>query len=101
MVAVVGWCSIGSVDYVAIVEVVYGTVCLTVALLVIDRNCGKMRRHCLLEVAGIHRCNGSYMCICRNVLLALAERDFARIVDSKRVTSKTPFAADVAVVLKC
>ncbi|MED6140360.1 hypothetical protein PIB30_092422 [Stylosanthes scabra] len=34
-------------------------------------------------------------------MLAMSVRDFARIVDSKGVTSKTPFATDVALILKC
>ncbi|MED6139975.1 hypothetical protein PIB30_088798, partial [Stylosanthes scabra] len=34
-------------------------------------------------------------------IAAISTKDFAKMVDSEGVTSKTPFATDVALALKC
>ncbi|MED6140771.1 hypothetical protein PIB30_096663 [Stylosanthes scabra] len=126
-VVVVGWNSIGFVDYLSILRVVFDIVYLVAALFGLHRNWGRCDNIVLLKLWAflwVMRVTCAYAAMshwhllraiglmCQNFggfllptfisfsMLAMSVRDVARIVDSEGVTSKNPFAADVVLVLK-
>ncbi|MED6116871.1 hypothetical protein PIB30_104394 [Stylosanthes scabra] len=90
-VVVIEVSSIGFADYHATPEAVCNTVYCWVEIADCHRSCGMLQWYGLLAIGGTHLYSAS----------SISTKDFTRMVDSEGVTLKTPFAADVAVTLKC
>ncbi|MED6114653.1 hypothetical protein PIB30_082464 [Stylosanthes scabra] len=88
-VAVVEVSSIGFADYHATLEAVCNTVGCWVEIAGFHRSFGMLQWYGLLTIGGTHLYSKLY------------QPKTARMVDSEGVTSKTPFAAEVALTLKC